>query len=314
MRDVLGRAGVKLGAGDWVSPPLGARLAEGQTIEIRRAKQVTILLNGQPTRVVTTALNVSQLLADLKLRGSMRDFVGPSRAARVGTGMTIVYREAVGIRVRADGETKTVITNSPDVGSVLTEMGVKLGPRDIVEPGIGTYPTQDMLVRVLRVGDHLETAQQPIAYPTVYRSVLNMEYGTRKSIQEGRSGVRLMTYRSTYVDGRRTARRLLSTDVVRRPVPQIVGVGAGFPGCVCRKGSSTGKATWYDAPGLTAAHPWLPFGTVVRVENSANGKYVNVVIRDRGPYGPGRIIDLSDNAFARIAPLSKGIVYVRIRW
>jgi rare lipoprotein A len=96
---------------------------------------------------------------------------------------------------------------------------------------------------------------------------------------------------------------------------RIIAIGAGFPGCVCNRGTATGGATWYSqASGLSAAHPWLPFGTVVRVENLANGKWVNVVIRDRGPFGSGRIIDLSDEAFRRIASLSTGVIRVRIRW
>jgi rare lipoprotein A len=81
-------------------------------------------------------------------------------------------------------------------------------------------------------------------------------------------------------------------------------------------GTQVGEASWYSfAPGseLTAAHPWLPFGTVVNVTNIANGESVQVVINDRGPFG-GRIIDLSDEAFARIAPLSQGVCQVRLSW
>jgi rare lipoprotein A len=77
-----------------------------------------------------------------------------------------------------------------------------------------------------------------------------------------------------------------------------------------------GEASWYSfAPGtgLTAAHPWLPFGTVVTITNIANGKTVQVVINDRGPFG-GRIIDLSDEAFALIASLSQGVCRVRLSW
>ena len=68
-----------------------------------------------------------------------------------------------------------------------------------------------------------------------------------------------------------------------------------------------GEASWYDPPwsGLTAAHPWLPFGTLVTVTDRATGRSVTVVIDDRGPFAPGRIIDLSPEAFAR-SPRSAG--------
>ena len=64
---------------------------------------------------------------------------------------------------------------------------------------------------------------------------------------------------------------------------------------------------------MTAASPWLPFGSNVTVTNLASGKSVTVVINDRGPFG-GRIIDLSEEAFARIATPSRGIIRARITW
>jgi rare lipoprotein A len=53
---------------------------------------------------------------------------------------------------------------------------------------------------------------------------------------------------------------------------------------------------------------------VVRVTNLDTGASVNVVIRDRGPYVSGRIIDLSEIAFQRIANPGTGIIRVKIRW
>ena len=74
-------------------------------------------------------------------------------------------------------------------------------------------------------------------------------------------------------------------------------------------------ATWYSIGGLTSASPTLPFGTVVKVTNTANGRSVNVVSRDRGPYaGSDRIIDLSPTAFAQIGGLGTGIVPVQLDW
>ena len=109
--------------------------------------------------------------------------------------------------------------------------------------------------------------------------------------------------------------QLARTETVREPRDRIIAIGAGYPGCVCNRGSATGEASWYHRnDGPTAAHRTLPLGTVVRVENLANGKWVNVTIRDRGPFVQGRIIDLSDDAFRRLASLSTGVIDVRIRW
>jgi rare lipoprotein A len=65
-----------------------------------------------------------------------------------------------------------------------------------------------------------------------------------------------------------------------------------------------------DPDAMTTAHPSLPMGTKIRVMNPANGKSVNLVISDRGPYHGGRILDLSSGAFSRIASLGQGTARV----
>ena len=68
----------------------------------------------------------------------------------------------------------------------------------------------------------------------------------------------------------------------------------------------------YNMYGLTAAHRSLPLGSVVRVLNIANGRSVVVRITDRGPYAPGRIIDVSYAAASRLDMLTQGLAPVLI--
>lgn len=78
------------------------------------------------------------------------------------------------------------------------------------------------------------------------------------------------------------------------------------------QGNGTASGEIFNAYDLTAAHPNLPFGTEVRVINLENGKEVIVRINDRGPYGEGRVIDLSRAAFEEISSLSTGLVRVAV--
>ena len=68
----------------------------------------------------------------------------------------------------------------------------------------------------------------------------------------------------------------------------------------------------YDKNGLFCAHKKLPFGTKIRVVNKKNGKEVIVVVKDRGPFAKGRIIDLSNKAAEVIGMLSAGVVPVEL--
>jgi peptidoglycan lytic transglycosylase len=72
-----------------------------------------------------------------------------------------------------------------------------------------------------------------------------------------------------------------------RPVQAETGIAAFYGGGRTASGEVSGPN------GLTAAHRTLPFGTKVLVTNVRNGRTVLVRINDRGPYGRGRIIDLS---------------------
>jgi rare lipoprotein A len=89
----------------------------------------------------------------------------------------------------------------------------------------------------------------------------------------------------------------------------------------------TGIASWYGAPyhnrkgsngevydmnALTAAHRTLPLGSMVRVTNVGTGNSVVVRITDRGPFVPGRIIDLSLAAARQIDLVKPGIAPVKI--
>ena len=56
---------------------------------------------------------------------------------------------------------------------------------------------------------------------------------------------------------------------------------------------ATASGEHFDAHALTAAHKTLPLGTLVKITNKDNGRMVVVRINDRGPYRPGRIVDLT---------------------
>lgn len=77
-------------------------------------------------------------------------------------------------------------------------------------------------------------------------------------------------------------------------------------------GQKTASGERLDQQALTAAHPSLPFGTLVNVTNLKNKKSVRVRINDRGPFVKGRVIDLTQAAFRRIGPIEAGLIDVRI--
>lgn len=91
--------------------------------------------------------------------------------------------------------------------------------------------------------------------------------------------------------------------------------------------TAVGKASWYgrnhhgkrtasgerfNQNSLTAAHRTLPFGTELRVTNLSNDRSVIVRVNDRGPYGRGRIIDVSRQAAEALGMVNTGTARVRL--
>jgi len=78
-------------------------------------------------------------------------------------------------------------------------------------------------------------------------------------------------------------------------------------------GRKTANGEKFDKNALTACHPTLPFGSLVKVINRANKRSVVVRINDRGDLGDGdRIIDLSWAAANKLAMVQTGVVKVDV--
>ena len=79
-------------------------------------------------------------------------------------------------------------------------------------------------------------------------------------------------------------------------------------------GKLTASGEIFNQEKFTAAHRTFPWGSRVKVTNLANGKSVEVRINDRGPFGQGRIIDVSRAAARVLGMVGSGITTVRIEW
>jgi len=108
-----------------------------------------------------------------------------------------------------------------------------------------------------------------------------------------------------------------------RSISFVISVACLGAALVGEARGETGNAAYYygrrtasgeqvSAAEFTAAHRTLPFGTQVRVTNLANGRSVIVRVNDRGPFGRGRIIDVSRAAARELGMIGSGVAKVRL--
>lgn len=114
-----------------------------------------------------------------------------------------------------------------------------------------------------------------------------------------------------------TTEVLASEPAVTPPAPSapqetVLGRGSASYYAARFDGRRTASGERFDNDDMTAAHRTLPFGTLVRVTNLANGRSVIVRINDRGPFTRGRMIDVSHAAAEELGLIARGHATVEL--
>lgn len=228
----------------------------------------------------------------------MKVFPDPS----FGIGSKITIERAPWVKVDDAGTPTTYRTWTTTIKDLFAEKNIELGELDSVSPSLETPLLSDGTITITRVVETDIHETFTIPYTTKVEEDSSLGLGEVKVVEAGEKGIREKVYHVRRENGKEVSRKLLSDSVTRQPKNRVV-----------KSGIQTGQATWYAYfDGTKAAHRTLPFGTKVNVTNLANGKSVVVSIVDRGPWLPGRIIDLTDEAFALLAPLGSGVITVKI--
>jgi rare lipoprotein A len=129
------------------------------------------------------------------------------------------------------------------------------------------------------------------------------------------SGLRGTTRQAAIEQPRRTV--AVASVVRRKPAPEAgenssTGKSQGGVASFYWQGSKTASGEKFDPKELTAAHPTLPFGTKLRVTNTQTGQSVTVRVNDRGPYVPGRVVDVSYSAAQELGMVNRGVAKVKL--
>lgn len=259
--------------------------------------------------IESNASTVGDLLDEGGIALTPGDSILPPRETPLTSGMEIQIARERAFGVAVDGRREEYRTKSITVGAALDELALTLNEADIIVPIKDTALTNNTSVEITRVTISEEVETTPIAFKTETKEDDTLSWRKKEVQQKGELGALSTFLRIARHDGKEVQRTILSKEVTKESVTEIIRQGT-----LVKVGKShRGGASWYAHTGtLAAANPWLPFGSYVRVTNTANGKSVIVKINDRGPFGGGRIIDLDKVAFQEIASLGQGVVNVKM--
>ncbi len=281
-----------------------------ESLHSSNERTVTLIVNNQLIGNFTTeASTVAEFLRSKNFTPTEADKIWPNPGEKLVLGTSIVLEQARAVAIKADGKTETVHTTENTALDILNERNIVLDEDDMVEPSREEVVSADGTIEVTRVEIREEHRDTAIDFATKVNEDSELSWRTKKVTQKGEKGTKRTTYRVSYHNGKEVKRKVIKTETVKEPVIEIVTQGT----YVKLGKKHTGAASWYAWTGtMAAANPWLPKGSYVKVTNVDNGKSVIVVINDRGPFVPGRIIDLDKVAFEKIASLGAGVINVKM--
>ncbi|WP_433610846.1 transglycosylase family protein [Prescottella agglutinans] len=222
---VLDSAGYPVGEHDVVAPGSDAKLSDGDTVVLRRGREIALTVDGERRTVWTTALTVDDAMRQLSLAGDA--YVSASRGQRIpldGLEFDVVNAKSVKV---SDGGAPLVEARAaaPTVGEFLAVTNASLEQADSVTPAPETPLTDGLEIVVTRNRTETRTEAQPIPAPEHRVDDPELEQGKTTVENPGAPGERTVTATVTTVNGAETHRQELSSSVVREATPAVVRVG-----------------------------------------------------------------------------------------
>ncbi|MFD9661975.1 transglycosylase family protein [Rhodococcus sp. NPDC059968] len=222
----LSDAGYSISDRDVVAPERDATLSDGDTVVLRRAREVSLTVDGQPKTVWTTALTVEDALKQFELGEDVH--VSASRSQRLpldGAALDVLNPLVVEL---ADGALPVtgVRMAAPTVGEFLAAHGAPLEQADTVVPAADAPLTEGMAVTVTRDRTEAKVETLPLAPeeqriedPTMNKSRIVVE-------NPGLPGVQDVTFAVNTVNGTEVGRNQVSATMTTPAQPKVIRVGA----------------------------------------------------------------------------------------
>ncbi|MBV8726308.1 MAG: DUF348 domain-containing protein [Candidatus Eremiobacteraeota bacterium] len=187
---------------------------------------VTFTSNGATTQHATTAKTVGDFLKERGLVVTEADYVSPSLASELADNTAITYRAAVPVTIVTSRGSKTVTSSAIDVGTLLENESIDIGPRDEVSAPFSDGLVAGERIRVVRVAQWTKSTKQSIAPRTITKLVFSLPPGTTRIIAHGVRGERETIVGFVQRDGL-TKHRVIATRIVRKARARIIARGIG---------------------------------------------------------------------------------------
>ncbi|MCW1929490.1 G5 and 3D domain-containing protein [Bhargavaea beijingensis] len=274
--ELLDEQDIAVGEHDDLSPAKDEQLGDGASIEWKKARQFTISVDGEESKVWSTKENVDALLADAGIELSEHDAITPARGSEIGDTDTVKIEKAYEVAMIDGGRESKIWTTSTTVADFLSKQGIKIGKNDRVEQGMDEIVKPGSSVKVVRVEKVTDVVEESTDFTVQTKKDNSLLTGKEKVVRNGEQGKVKRTYEIIKEDGKEVTRKLQDEKVVKKPVNKVVAIGtkAPVPASAPAKAVASNTAKKAVAPNASKqqAAPKVVQASAPRSEEPAGGK------------------------------------------
>ena len=243
----LQSAGVDVAPADLVYPAPGEKLASGDTVTVRTAKPVAVVIDGVAQQITSTASTVGELIEQAGVAGAAA--VDADRDQPVTEGMNVGVTTPKIVSLRDGGELTYVSAAAKTVGELLSARGVAFDSDDRLNVALSDAIVPGMEI----VLDRVTTVDRPetvvVEAPAEYVEDDTLDEGTEKVREKGEQGETKVVYRTVTVNGVVESEGVAEEKEVKKAKPAVIARGTK------QAESATGN-TGAAAPAVAGGSVW----------------------------------------------------------
>ncbi|UDK94991.1 DUF348 domain-containing protein [Lysinibacillus sphaericus] len=226
VEELLQNQNIDVAAHDKISPSLNAKIVNGLAITWEQAKEVTISVDGNQSKVWTTEKLVKDILKEANIEVSEHDSLAQGLDTEVGADNKIDIQKAFQVTLVDGLENRQVWSTSTTVANFLKQQGIQLNEFDRVENNLEDVITPESKIAVVRVEKVIDVVEDSIDFAIEKKQDASLLKGKQKVVTTGEKGIVSRTYEVVKENGKIVAKNLQSENVIKEPKKQVVAVGA----------------------------------------------------------------------------------------
>ena len=189
-------------------------------IQLRKAHQIELTLDGKPSTFRSAAPMLGQALWEQSIILRTSDFISVPLETSLFTDLKVTIRRSQPVRILVQGQEITLPTAAENIGQALAQAGIPLQNLDYSIPSENDPIPADRTIKIVRVREEITMQPTPIPFTSEYFTDAQLEIDSQKVVQIGEYGLRIARVRVRYEDGKEISRKTEAEWVSKAPVTQ----------------------------------------------------------------------------------------------